>query len=136
MTFSRVGLRRYPYPYHMARRWSRPAHCETDKDFALAVDVRDENEAFVLSALVPGLKASDLNIQILDDVVSIEGEFKKDESEYLMRELPHGSFRRSLRLSTPVEADKVVAKITDGLLTLSLPKAESARPKTIKVAAI
>ena len=77
------------------------------------MDVRDEDETFVLSALVPGLKASDLNIQILDDVVTIEGEFKKDENEYLMRELPHGSFSRSLRL----------------------PKAESARPKTIKVAA-
>ncbi len=124
-----------PYPYHMARRWARPAHCETDKDFALAVDVRDENEAFVLSALVPGLNASDLNIQILEDVVSIEGEFKKDESEYLMHELPHGSFRRSLRLPASVDAEKAEAKITDGVLTLRLPKAESARPKTIKVAA-
>ncbi len=124
-----------PYPYRMARRWTRPAHCETGKDFALAVDVRDDNEAFVLSALVPGLKASDLNIQILDDVVSIEGEFKKDESEYLMRELPHGSFRRSLRLPASVDAEKAEAKIADGVLTLRLPKAESARPKTIKVAA-
>ncbi|MDI6769367.1 MAG: Hsp20/alpha crystallin family protein [Anaerolineales bacterium] len=119
----------------MARRWTRPAHCETDKDFALAVDVRDDNEAFVLSALVPGLNASDLNIQILDDVVSIEGEFKKEESEYLMRELPHGSFRRSLRLPASVDAEKAEAKITDGVLTLRLPKAESARPKTVKVAA-
>ncbi|MBM3153316.1 MAG: Hsp20/alpha crystallin family protein, partial [Chloroflexi bacterium] len=59
--------------------------------------------------------------------------FKADENEYLMRELPHGSFRRSLRLSTPVEAGKAEARITDGLLTLRLPKAESARPKTIKV---
>jgi len=119
----------------MARRWARPAHCETDKYFALAVDVRDEDEAFVLSALVPGLNASDLNIQILDDVVSIEGEFKKEESEYLMRELPHGSFRRSLRVPASVDTEKAEAKITDGVLTLRLPKAESARPKTIKVAA-
>jgi len=124
-----------PYPYRMARRWARMAECESDRDFCLAVDIRDEDEAFVLSALVPGLKASDLNIQILDDVVTIEGEFKPDENEYLMRELPHGSFSRSLRLHAPVDAEKADAMITDGVLTLRLPKTESARPKTIKVAA-
>ena len=124
-----------PYPYRMARRWARPADCEAERDFTLAVDVRGEDEAFVLSALVPGLKASDLNIQILDDVVTLEGEFKQDENEYLMRELPHGSFSRSLRLPAPVDAEKAEAKITDGVLTLCLPKIESARPKTIKVAA-
>jgi len=124
-----------PYPYRMARRWARQAYCEAERDFTLTVDIRDEDEAFVLSALVPGLKASDLNIQILDDVVTIEGEFKQDENEYLMRELPHGSFSRSLRLPAPVDAEKAEAKITDGVLTLRLPKTESARPKTIKVAA-
>ena len=99
-----------------------------------AVDVRDEDDAYVLSALVPGLKAEDLNIQILEDVVTVEGEFKADENEYLMRELPHGSFRRTLRLPAALDAEKAQAKITDGVLTLRLPKAKSARPKTIKIA--
>ena len=123
-----------PYPYRYARRWAHAADCEAEHDFRLAVDVREEDEAFVLNALVPGLKAEDLNIQILDDVVSLEGEFKGNENEYLLRELPYGSFRRSLRLSTPLEAGKAEARITDGVLTLRLPKAETARPKTIKVA--
>jgi HSP20 family molecular chaperone IbpA len=83
---------------------------------------------------VTGLKAEDLNIQILEDVVTLEGEFKSDESEYLLRELPHGSFRRSLQLPAAVDAEKVEAKIVDGLLTLRLPKAETARPKKIKIA--
>ena len=126
-----------PYPYRMARRWARTAADQAPtqerKDYALAVNVREENDTFVMNAFVPGLKAADLNIQILDDVVTIGGEFKTDENEYLMRELPHGSFRRSLRLSAPLDASKAEARITDGLLTLSLPKAESARPKTIKV---
>jgi len=125
-----------PYPYRMARRFARTQACESNasaNDYALAVNVREEDDAFLMTAFVPGLKAEDLNIQILEDVVTIEGEFKADENEYLMRELPHGSFRRSLRLSTPVEAGKAEARITDGLLTLRLPKAESARPKTIKV---
>jgi HSP20 family protein len=100
----------------------------------LAVNVRDEQDAFVLTALVPGLKAEDLNIQVLDDVVSIEGSFPEGENEFLLQELPNGSFRRELRLPSPLEADKVEARIADGILSLRLPKAESARPKTIKVA--
>jgi HSP20 family protein len=84
---------------------------------------------------VPGLRAEDLNIQVLEDIVRIEGEFKADESDYVLRELPSGAFRRSLRLPAPLQAEKVEARIADGVLTLRLPKAESARPKTIKVAA-
>lgn len=124
-----------PYAYRMARRWAQMADCEEPThDFTLAVDVRDEDDSYVISALVPGLKAEDLNIQILDDVVTVEGEFKVDDKEYLMRELPHGSFRRTLRLPASLDPEKAQAKITDGVLTLRLPKAESARPKTIKVA--
>ena len=119
-----------PYPYRMARRWAHMSgYEESAHDFTLAVDVREEEDAYILSALVPGLKADELNIQILEDVVTVEGEFKADESEYLMRELPHGSFRRTLRLPVALDAEKAQAKITDGVLTLRLPKAESARPK-------
>jgi HSP20 family protein len=82
---------------------------------------------------VPGLKAEDLNIQVLDDVVRIEGEYRADESEYLVRELPSGSFTRTLRMPAAIEADSVEAKIADGILTLKLPKAESARPKKIQI---
>ena len=123
-----------PNPYRMARRWAHMAGFEPSQDLSLPVDVREEDEAYILSALVPGLKADDLNIQVLDDVVTIEGEFKADESEYLMRELPHGAFRRTLRLPAALDASKAEAKITDGVLTLRLTKAESARPKTIKIA--
>ena len=71
---------------------------------------------------------------MLDDVLSIEGSFPEDTNEFLLQELPNGSFRRELRLPSPLEADKVEARIADGILSLRLPKAESARPKTIKVA--
>jgi len=70
----------------------------------------------------------------MEDVVTITGEFKDDESEdgkseYLMRELPYGSFSRSLRLPLTLDAGKADAKITDGVLTLRLAKAESALPR-------
>jgi HSP20 family protein len=127
-------LQTYPHnhvhqkPYRrIARRW-----VENDQH-TLGVNIREEDEAYVLSALVPGLKAEDLNIQVLDDVVRIEGEYKWDENQYLMQELPHGSFTRTLRLPAAIDANHVEAKIADGVLTLRLPKAESARPKKIKV---
>ena len=87
----------------------------------------------MLSALVPGLSADDLNIQVLENVVQIEGEYKDEETPFLLNELPRGAFRRSLRMPSEIDADKVEARIAEGILTLSLPKAESARPKKIKV---
>jgi len=106
----------------------------SSREHFLNVNVRDEEDTFVLSALVPGLKADDLNIQVLEDVVHIEGEFQANEEDYLLQELPSGSFRRALRMPSEIDTDKVEAKITDGVLTLRLPKAESARPKKIKIA--
>ena len=118
----------HPYPYRrMARRWVE------NNQHALGVNVREEDEAYILSALVPGLKSDDVNIQVLDDVVHIEGEYKQGETQYLMQELPNGSFTRTLRLPASIEADSVEAKIADGILTLRLPKVASAKPKQIKI---
>ncbi len=128
-------LQHYPHRHMHPRRSLNVRMTDENVEHRLAANVRDEEEAFVLTALVPGLKAEDLTINILEDVVTLEGEFKQDENEYLLRELPSGKFRRSLRLPAPVNADKAEAKITDGVLTLRLPKAESARPKKIKIAA-
>jgi len=127
-------LQTYPFdfaqdrPYRrMARRWAE------NREQTLGVNVREEDEAFVLSALVPGIKSDELNIQVLEDVVRIAAERPADEDSYLVRELPTGSFARTLRLPAPIDADHVEAKITEGVLTLRLPKAESARPKQIKI---
>ena len=120
---------------HMARRMMAYAkQNETCCESRLNLNVQATENEFILSALVPGLKADDLNIQVLENVVTIEGEYKEDETEYLMQELPQGSFRRSLRLPTTVDAAKVDAKIENGILTLKMPKLESAKPRTIKVA--
>ena len=123
-----------PYPYHRMSRRMAAMNGGSTREQLLNVNVRDEEDAFVLSALVPGLKADDLNIQVLEDVVRIEGEFQANEEDYLLRELPNGSFRRVLRMPVEIDADNVEAKINDGVLTLRLPKAESALPKKIKIA--
>lgn len=119
-----------PYPFRrMVRRVaSQP------QPRALNVNVREEEDAYILYALVPGLKAEDLTIQVLENVVSIEGEYKDEEIPFLLNELPRGAFRRSLRMPSEIDAEKVEARIADGILTLTLPKAESAKPKKIKVA--
>ena len=123
-------LQTYPYR-RMARRWAE------NHDQTLGINVREdaERDAYLLSALVPGLKSDELNIQVLDDVVRIQGEFKADENSYLVRELPNGAFTRTLRLPAAIDTEHVEANITDGVLTLRLPKAESARPKQIKIKA-
>ncbi len=119
-------------PYHLARRWAvRNENVETTHP--LPVDIRDEGEEFVLSAYVPGLKAEDLNIQVVDDALSIEGKFSQHDGEYLMSELPAGAFRRTLRLPVALDGDKASAAIENGILTLRIPKAESVRPRTVKV---
>jgi HSP20 family protein len=137
----------HPYPFgfaqgrpyrRVARRWAE------NNEHILGVKIREEDEAYILSALVPGLQADDLHIQVLEDIVRIEGEYKRstpqsgstdkaDENSYLLNELPHGPFRRTLRLPSAIEAEHVEAKITDGVLMLRLPKAESSRPKRIKI---
>jgi HSP20 family protein len=129
-----MALYTYAFPQRLARRWMAAADLAPKARY-LAVDVRDDNDAFMLTALVPGLKPDDLSIQVLEDVVSIEGKFAEGENEYLLQELPAGSFRRELRLPTPLDADKVEARIADGILTLRLPKAESAMARSIKILA-
>ena len=119
-------LQTYPYR-RMARRWAE------NREQTLRINVREEDEVYVLSALVPGISADQLNIQVLEDVVRIDGEYKADESNYIVSEFPTGSFTRTLRLPAPIDAEHVEADVTNGVLTLRLPKAESARPKQIKI---
>lgn len=110
-----------------------------DREMTLAVDVRANDDGYNLRALVPGLSAEDLNIEILNNTVAIRGEFKAvengNDSKYLVCELPAGHFSRVLTLPTTVDPSKAEASIKDGLLSLWIPKAEAHKPKTIQVKA-
>jgi HSP20 family protein len=128
------------YPYRrMARRWAHlpwQAVPGENRQGTLGINVREEEDAYVLSALVPGIDAKDLSIQVLEDVVQIKAEPKVEEDgKYLLRELPAGSLTRTLRLPAPIDAEQVEADVTNGVLTLKLPKAVSARPKQIRIKA-
>jgi HSP20 family protein len=107
-----------------------------EREMLLAVDVRADDEAFEIEALVPGLEAEDLEIEILNNTVAIRGEFKselKEEAKSLMCELPAGKFSRLVTLPTALDPAKTKATIKNGVLNLRVPKAESHQPKAIKV---
>ncbi len=103
----------------------------------LPIDAYASQEAIVIKANVPGLKSEDLQITLEGDTLTIRGELKQDAENrnYLLRERATGKFERVLTINTPLDANKVEATFDDGVLTLTLPKAEAVKPKQIKVTA-
>jgi HSP20 family protein len=109
-----------------------------EREMLLAADVQTDDDSYVITALVPGLNADDLNIEVLNNTVTVRGEFKSteiDSAKYLMSELPTGRFSRMITLPTVLDPARAEASIHNGVLDLRVPKAESHRPKTIKITA-
>jgi HSP20 family protein len=107
-----------------------------EREMLLAVDVIAQEDNFEIRALVPGLDADALNIEILNNTVTLRGEFKSlatEDAKFLVSELPAGRFARVVTLPVAVDASKAEATIKDGVLALRVPKAEAYRPKTIKI---
>jgi HSP20 family protein len=104
-----------------------------------AIDVYQNNDAVVVKAALPGLKADDVQISVTADVLTLCGEFKqeneKKDTTYHIREQRFGSFERSIMLPSDVQTDKAKADFENGILTITLPKAESVKPKTITIKA-
>ena len=103
----------------------------------IATDVIETKDAIIVKASVPGIKPDDIDVSVTGDVLTIKGETASDEKieqgSYLRQVRRFGKFARSLTLPTLVTADKADAKFEHGVLTLTLPKAEQAKPKSIKV---
>jgi HSP20 family protein len=103
------------------------------------VDMYQTDKDVVVKASLPGVKPEEVDISITGDVLNIEGEHKEEqevkEKGYFRKELRYGTFSRSLQLPVAVKTDKADAVFENGVLTLTLPKAEEAKPKQIKVKA-
>jgi HSP20 family protein len=102
-----------------------------------AVDVAEGNDAYTVKVELPGVNKDDVKITLESNILTIRGE-KKAESEvneknFHRTERSYGSFQRSFTLPTSVKNDKIDAVYKDGILTVSLPKAEEAKPKQIEV---
>lgn len=101
------------------------------------VNLTENNEKYFLRAELPGIKADDIDISVTGDSISISGERKiptEDENaKYHRKERESGKFNRILSLPGLINTAKVEAKSVDGILMITLPKAEEARPKKITV---
>jgi HSP20 family protein len=102
-----------------------------------AVDVADNEEAVVVKAELPGCKAEDIDISVHGNTLTISGEKKQTEERkekgYYHIERTYGSFRRDLNLPADADPSKVKAVCKDGVLTVTLPKAEKAKAVKINV---
>jgi HSP20 family protein len=115
-------------PLSLRDGWSAPA-----------IDMYQTDDEVVVRAALPGIKPGDVQINITGDVLHIKGEMKheeeKKEKAWHMREQRWGAFERSIALPIDVVTDKARAEFENGVLTVTLPKAEEVKPKTISIKA-
>jgi len=104
---------------------------------AFPLDVCETENEFVIRAALPGVKPDDVQITVHGDTLTIRGESKAEEEKkgehWHLRERRSGAFQRSVSLATPVNSDKAQAQYEHGVLTLTLPKSEAAKPRQIKI---
>jgi HSP20 family protein len=108
------------------------------RNWTPAVDIYESENNLVLKAELPGVDPKDVEARVEDGTLYLKGErkFEKEvkEENYHHVERSYGSFTRSFALPSSVDAEKVSAEYKDGILTLTMPKKEEAKPKTIKIA--
>ena len=103
------------------------------------LDLRETDEAFVVDAVLPGVKPEDLDITIQDNILTINAETRQEQQAgeqqgmYHRVERRYGRFSRAMSLPAQVNADQVRATLDNGILHLEIPKAEEARPHKITV---
>lgn len=106
-------------------------------EWAPAVDVSETEDAIIVKADLPGVKPEDIEINIVDNVLTIRGEKKREAEEkkenFYRVERFYGSFMRAIQLPTEVEVDKVKAQYKDGVLKITLPKKPEEKKKVIKI---
>lgn len=104
---------------------------------AMPIDVTETSEAFVVHAVLPGVKKDEIKIHYEKDILSIEAEVvaekQSEGTRLLYRERRFGSVSRTFRLPTPIDAEQANAQFQDGVLTLTLPKLESVKPRQIRI---
>jgi len=105
----------------------------------IPLDMYQTANEVVVKASIPGFKPEDVDITITGDTLTIKGEHKEEKEtkdrDYICKECRYGNFSRSITIPVAVKADKAEATFENGVLTLTLPKAEEVKPKQIKVKA-
>jgi HSP20 family protein len=101
------------------------------------VDLSEGKDSYVLKAALPGMKPEDITIEATAEEISIRGETKQQteqkDAEYLRREMRYGKVQRSFTLPLAIDPTKVEATFEHGVVTITLPKSEVVKPKTITI---
>ncbi len=116
-------------------------HTSTDEEtykWTPSVDISETQEGFEIQAELPGVTKDDLHVSVKDNILTLSGEKRQekvdDAQNYRRIERHYGSFQRKFRLPREVETDNIKAEYSDGVLMLSIPKPEAAKPTVIPVA--
>jgi len=117
--------------------WGAPNGNTRRFDLTPAIDLSETDSEIVVKASLPGVKREDVEISVNDGILTVKGEKKSDDKteteNFYRREIRYGSFSRSVPLPSRVNHEQADAEFKDGVLTITLPKAEEVRPKQIKI---
>ncbi len=119
----------------MMRNWLAK-NLNPERTLTFPMEMKSTKDEYTLTGLLPGLTAEEVNIEFNNGVLTVNGEYKDEhdaDSEYLFSEMPVGKFSRSIEVEDPVLAEKIEAAMKNGVLTIRIPKAEEAKPRSIKV---
>lgn len=110
---------------------------ETENRWSPSVDIAETDSGFEVRAELPGVKQEDVNVSVRDNVLTLRGEKRQEETDegkdYRRVERHYGSFQRAFTLPPNVDVEAITAAYRDGVLTLTVPKAEEAKPKEIPI---
>ncbi len=110
---------------------------QSGQSFVPPLDLSESPDAYVIEVVVPGMKTEDMKLTFENGVLTIAGEVKREEEKqdhsYHRVERRYGSFSRSITFPTTVKGDGIVAKLEQGILHLTLPKAEEVKPRQITI---
>ncbi len=117
--------------------FTRPLRLGNSNWSVPTIDMYQTDNEIVVKAAIPGVKTDDVTINVTGEALTIKGEVKEKEEvterAYHLREQRWGVFERTIGLPTDVMADKARAEFENGILTITLPKAEEVRPRTISI---
>lgn len=123
-------------PFRDLDRLTAQAFGSLGRERAMPIDAYRLGDEFVVELDLPGVDASSIDLTVEKNVLSVHAERKKasaDATEMLIGERPHGTFRRQLFLGEALDTDRIDAAYRDGVLTITLPVAERAKPRRIAV---
>lgn len=128
-----AGFWRHPLAQRMGPRMGLAA----GMPLSPVVELIDRDGDYCITAELPGLTPADVEIRITDGMLTIRGEkseeTRDEKADYLLSERRYGAFQRSLRLPAGADPDKITAKLTQGVLTVTMPKTPEARQKERKI---